>query len=252
MIDDLTKKMDCGLDGLARLEVILSDAREKGIGTHQADLITKAAASVECLTKAQNAKANNSAEAAAAACAMAGEHSLGAAVKEACEQVRTNIEKLGGVADALAAALEAKDVDAIKAAYDEAKELGLADDKMDQAATIVERDTIVAETMSKLGAATEGLNLVDLNANSEKALELGMDGDVVDAAKAALKAAQAKHDTLGKVFATVKSRTVKMEDTCGVTESDLAPLRDAISEVRFLLFTVTFYANHAHNLTRSP
>lgn len=124
VVDDLTKKMDCGLDGLARLEVILSDAREKGIGTHQAELITKAAASVECLTKAQNAKANNSAEAAAAACAMAGEHSLGAAVKEACETVRANIEKLGTVAEALAAALEAKDVDAIKAAYDEAKELG--------------------------------------------------------------------------------------------------------------------------------
>ena len=31
-----------------------------------------------------------------------------------------------------------------------------------------------------------------------------------------------------------------------------APTRSGIKQVRFILFTVTFYANHAHNLTRSP
>ena len=68
----------------------------------------------------------------------------------------------------LTAALEAKDVPAITAAYEEAQELGLTGDKMEQAKPIVERGNVVQETLKKLEAATATLHLVDLNANLEK------------------------------------------------------------------------------------
>ena len=231
VIDDLTKKMDCGLDGLARLEVILSDAAEKDISSHKPDLVTKATATVEALQKAKNAQANLSLDAAGAALAMAEECGAGAAVIAACKQVKETIARGEAIVATLSAALEAKDAEAVKLAYAEGMELGIANDKMDQAKLLVERDSIVADTMVKLAAATDSLTLVELNANLEKALELGMEGDVVEAAKVALKGAQAKHDTLGKIMATVKSREVKMEDTCGVAEADITPLRESLSEI---------------------
>jgi myosin heavy subunit len=231
VVDELTKKMDCGVDGLDRLEVILSDAREKNLTSQKPDLMAKASAVVDALTKAKNAQANDSAEAADAAVAMAKDGNLGSTVIEACERVKNAIVRKKSLMAELAAALEAKDVPAITAAYEEAQELGLSGDKMDQAKPVVERGNVVRDTYKKLEAATKGLHLVDLNANLEKALELGLEGDIVDAAKAALVAAQAKYDTLGKVFATVKSRQVKMEDTCGVTEADITPIREAMGEV---------------------
>jgi protein-L-isoaspartate O-methyltransferase len=44
-------------------------------------------------------------------------------------------------------------------------------------------------------------------------------------------------------------RVVEIGAGTGGTTSQIAP---RIAKVSVLLFTVTFYANHAHNLTRSP
>ena len=239
-----SKELEAAVDvsDLAALQAAVTKAGELGLAaeghkfsglmakaTALAKALSEKAAAVDALEAAIKSRDADAVDAAIAKAAAAG--ITDADALKTAEKLKGDLVEERELTAALAEAVEKKDKDALEKllAQAAARDPPLANDTVNQAKIIANREKMVAETRAALKTAMDNSDVKALSAALDQCIQLGLDDEEVQTAQTFKEKLQKEEAAASEVRQAMSALEIKAVSGAGVTEADIEALAAALA-----------------------